>query len=145
MLIVTVEVGGDVQLPGCLCGIRQRRGAAVDHGGLADKVERLGRLRVCCNVTSEASSSLVLSCCSTQANWTSCWVNWLVSSGSSGFWFCSWVVSIGRKVWKLPAMPVFEAHGAFSMSRRGKGLVVPETTGSPAFVDLSVIIDLLIL
>jgi hypothetical protein len=29
----------------------------------------------------------------------------LVSSGSSGFWFCSWVVSKVRKVWKLSAIP----------------------------------------
>ena len=27
----------------------------------------------------------------------------MVSSGSSGFWFCNWVVSSVRKVWKLPA------------------------------------------
>jgi hypothetical protein len=33
-------------------------------------------------------------------------VNWLVSSGSSGFWFCSCVVSSVRKVWKLSAIPV---------------------------------------
>src|SRR5581483_8947059 len=58
---------------------------------------------VCCKVTSCDSESLVLSCCSTPANCTSCWVNWLVSSGSSGFWFCSWVVSSVRKVWKLLA------------------------------------------
>src|SRR4051812_7977276 len=58
---------------------------------------------VCCSDTSEVSWSLVLSCCSTPANCTSCWVNWLVSSGSSGFWFCSCVVSRVRKVWKLPA------------------------------------------
>jgi hypothetical protein len=29
----------------------------------------------------------------------------LVSSGSSGFWFWSWVVSKVRKVWKLSAIP----------------------------------------
>jgi hypothetical protein len=32
-------------------------------------------------------------------------VNWLVSSGSSGFWFWSWVVRRVRKVWKLSAIP----------------------------------------
>src|SRR6266404_4912925 len=40
------------------------------------------------------------------ANCTSCCVNWLVSSGSSGFWFWSCVVSSVRKVWKLSAIPV---------------------------------------
>jgi hypothetical protein len=29
-----------------------------------------------------------------------------VSRGSSGFWFCSCVVSSVRKVWKLSAIPV---------------------------------------
>src|SRR5205807_938852 len=33
----------------------------------------------------------------------SCWVNWLVSSGLSGFWFCSCVVSSFRNVLKFPA------------------------------------------
>src|SRR5690606_24982254 len=50
-------------------------------------------------------NSLVFSCCSTPVNCTSCWVNWLVSSGSSGFWFLSCVVSSCRKVSKLSAMP----------------------------------------
>src|ERR1700683_5524991 len=59
---------------------------------------------VCCRDTSVASESLVLSCCWTPANSTSCWVNWLVSSGSSGFWFCNCVVSRVRKLWKLPAI-----------------------------------------
>src|ERR1700759_4363208 len=59
---------------------------------------------VCCSETRVASESLVLSCCWTPANSTSCWVNWLVSSGSSGFWFCNWVVSRVRKLWKLPAI-----------------------------------------
>src|ERR1044072_3303338 len=45
----------------------------------------------------------MLICCSTLANCTSCWVNWLVSSGSSGFWFFSCVVSSVRNVVKLPA------------------------------------------
>ncbi len=35
-------------------------------------------------------------------------MNWLVSSGSSGFWFCNCVVSSVRKVWKLSAMPCVE-------------------------------------
>src|SRR5438132_10810358 len=42
------------------------------------------------------------------ANCTSCAVNWLVSSGSSGFWFCSCVVSSVRKVWKLLARVAFD-------------------------------------
>ena len=49
-------------------------------------------------IASVASESLVLSCCWTPANSTSCWVNWLVSSGSSGFWFCNCVVSNVRKL-----------------------------------------------
>ena len=33
----------------------------------------------------------------------------MVSSGSSGFWFCNYVVSSVRKVWKLPAsVPLLE-------------------------------------
>ena len=59
---------------------------------------------VCCSDTRVASELLVLSCCCTPANSTSCWVNWLVSSGSSGFWFCNCVVSSSRKLWKLPAI-----------------------------------------
>src|SRR3569833_4034147 len=51
--------------------------------------------------TRDDRKSLVLSCCSTPENSTSCWVNWLVSSGSSGFWFLSCVVSSCRKVSKL--------------------------------------------
>src|SRR3569833_646079 len=51
--------------------------------------------------TSDDRKSLVLSCCSTPENSTSCWVNWLVSSGSSGFWILSCVVSSCRNVSKL--------------------------------------------
>ncbi len=54
-----------------------------------------------CNATRLESWSFDFICCSTWANWTSCWVNWLVSSGSSGFWFFSCVVSSCRKVVKL--------------------------------------------
>jgi len=84
---------------------------------------------VCCRAISEASWSLVLSCCSTAANCTSCWVNWLVSSGSSGFWFCSCVVSICRKVWKLPASvaPEVELKELFELDEEMG--VVPETAG----------------
>src|SRR3954462_9291215 len=87
---------------------------------------------VCCSDTSEFSWSLVLSCCSTPANCTSCWVNWLVSSGSSGFWFCSCVVSSVRKVWKLPASVasavVPNVAPEASVLVAGSG-VVPDTTG----------------
>src|SRR5262245_52443099 len=58
---------------------------------------------VCCRAISVVSCWFMLICCSTCANWTSCWVNWLVSSGSSGFWFLSCVVRSRRKVSKLPA------------------------------------------
>src|SRR5689334_13391886 len=87
---------------------------------------------VCCSDTSVESESLDLSCCSTPANSTSCWVNWLVSSGSSGFWFCSCVVSSVRKVWKLPAMVLLVAGLSDDPldddeDDDGSG-VVPETT-----------------
>src|ERR1700681_4398666 len=59
---------------------------------------------VCCSDTRLESCSLDRSCCSTWANATSCWVNWLVSSGLVGSWFLSCVVSSVRKVWKLPAI-----------------------------------------
>src|ERR1700759_4502002 len=88
---------------------------------------------VCCSDTSVASESLVLSCCWTPANSTSCWVNWLVSSGSSGFWFCNCVVSSCRKLWKLPAI-CCEASALVAAAEdvdddpAGNG-VVPETIG----------------
>ncbi len=44
---------------------------------------------------------LVLIACSTWLNWTSCEVNWLVSSGAVGSWFWSCVVSSVRNVLKL--------------------------------------------
>src|SRR5258708_14600258 len=87
---------------------------------------------VCCRVTSWDSESLVLSCCSTPANCTSCWVNWLVSSGSSGFWFFSCVVSSVKKVWKLPASvaPVVEPRLELDEDEDDDDdvCVVPETT-----------------
>src|ERR1035437_5845037 len=45
-------------------------------------------------------------CCSTDANSTSCWVNWLGSIGLSGSWFLSCVVSSCRNVVKLLAISV---------------------------------------
>src|ERR1700739_3950549 len=59
---------------------------------------------VCCSDTSVLSESLVLSCSWTPANSTSCWVNWLVSSGLRGSWFSSCVVNSVRNCWKLPAI-----------------------------------------
>src|SRR3954453_7197264 len=82
---------------------------------------------VCCRVTSWDSESLVLSCCSPPANCTSCWVNWLVSSGSSGFWFWSCVVSSVRKVWKLPASVAPVVEPRLDEDDFGRS-VVPETT-----------------
>src|SRR5258708_8863060 len=75
------------------------------------------------------SCSVCFNCCSTPANCTSCWVNWLVSSGSSGFWFWSCVVSSVRKVWKLPAIvaPVVEPRLELDEDEVGSW-VVPETT-----------------
>ena len=54
-------------------------------------------------VMSDAICEFIFICCSTPANCTSCWVNWLVSSGSSGFWFFSCVVSSVRNVVKFDA------------------------------------------
>src|SRR5215475_1328772 len=62
----------------------------------------------CSIVISDCIWVFIFICCSTPANCTSCCVNWLVSSGSSGFWFCSCVVSSVRKVWKLLATVVFD-------------------------------------
>ena len=59
--------------------------------------------------TKVVSWSFDFICCSTWANCTSCWVNWLVSSGSSGFWFLSCVVSNCRKVVKLLAIMVLSS------------------------------------
>src|ERR1700737_1493703 len=89
---------------------------------------------VCCSETSDVNSSLVLSCCSTPANCTSCWVNWLVSSGLSGFWFCNCVVSSVRNVWKFPASvaPVVELSDAAELDE-DEVFVVPETTGLATF------------
>ncbi len=56
-----------------------------------------------CSATSAVSCWFMLICCSTPANCTSCWVNWLVSSGSSGFWFFNCVVRSCRNVSKFPA------------------------------------------
>src|ERR1700755_720105 len=103
----------------------------------------------CCKDTSVASESLVLSCCWTPANSTSCWVNWLVSSGSSGFWFCNCVVSRVRKLWKLPAICWFasavadEAAALDDDEDDAGGVVVPETTPGAvaAVVDIPVSSD----
>src|SRR5579863_5482527 len=86
---------------------------------------------VCWSETRLASESLVLICCWTPANSTSCWVNWLVSSGLSGFWFCNCVVRSCRKLWKLPAICVFAsalAAAAELLFEEDGIVVVPETT-----------------
>src|SRR6201995_1177276 len=94
---------------------------------------------VCCNDTNVCSEELALSCCSTPANSTSCWVNWLVSSGSSGFWFCSCVVKSCRKVWKLPAI-CCEASALvpFELEPAGSG-VLPDTTEGAVVAEGAVI------
>src|ERR1700744_3539533 len=89
---------------------------------------------VCCSDTSVDSESLVLICCWTPANSTSCWVNWLVSSGLSGFWFCNCVVSSCRKLWKLPAICVLASALADAAELELDELdelvaVTPDTTG----------------
>src|ERR1700761_933851 len=85
---------------------------------------------VCCNDTNVCNEELALSCCSTPANSTSCWVNWLVSRGSSGFWFCSCVVRSCRKVWKLPAI-CCEASASvplLELEEPAGSVVVPDMT-----------------
>src|SRR5579872_6980515 len=52
-----------------------------------------------------SSLVLVLIACSTWLKLTSCCVNWLVSSGDSGSWFLSCVVSNVRNVWKSLPRP----------------------------------------
>jgi hypothetical protein len=52
-----------------------------------------------------------------------------VSSGSSGFWFCSWVVSSVRKVWKLPAIELFAVDDVLLDDDVVDVFVVPETIG----------------
>src|ERR1700730_18204583 len=97
---------------------------------------------VCCSETSVLSESLVLSCCSTPANCTSCWVNWLVSSGSSGFWFFNCVVSSVRNVWKFPASValVFELRDAAELDE-DEVCVVAETTGLATFADVVIAVS----
>jgi hypothetical protein len=55
-------------------------------------------------------------------------VNWLVSSGSSGFWFCNCVVSSVRKVWKLPASVPLLSADVDELEEEAGGVVVPDTT-----------------
>src|ERR1700722_6598054 len=101
---------------------------------------------VCCSDTSVASESLVLICCWTPANSTSCWVNWLVSSGSSGFWFCNCVVSSVRKLWKLPAIcedasalaAAAELAADEDEDEAGGGVVADPTEGATLVVAMTV-------
>src|ERR1700675_1204967 len=41
---------------------------------------------------------LMLCNCSSDVNWASCAVNWVLSIGSRGFWCCNWVTSSFKKV-----------------------------------------------
>src|SRR5271170_6181478 len=58
---------------------------------------------VCCNEISVCRLVFISTCCCTEVNSTNCWVNWLVSSGSSGSWFCNCVVNSVRNELKLSA------------------------------------------
>src|SRR4051812_10115382 len=91
---------------------------------------------------SDLSCSFCFNCCSTPANCTSCWVNWLVSSGESGFWFCSCVVSSVRKVWKLPASvaPV-DDPSEFDEDDEEDVCVVPETTAGAVAAFVVVMVE----
>src|SRR3984893_17473768 len=84
---------------------------------------------VCCSETSVLSESLVLSCCSTPANCTSCWVIGSVSSRSSGFCFCNCVVRSVRKDGKLPASVAPEVELKEELEDEAGCFVVPETIG----------------
>src|ERR1700732_178484 len=101
---------------------------------------------VCCKDTSVASESLVLICCCTPANSTSCWVNWLVSSGLSGFWFFNCVVSSCRKLWKLPAIWLEASALAALADEPGVGGngVGPETTGGDVVGVVAAVVVMLV-
>ncbi len=88
-LIVAVE-GFDTDMSQVALLVRQRRGVAVDRARWSGPT-KFSAWRVLRGLLQRRpacpSWELDLSCCSTWANCTSCAVNWLVSSGSSGFWF----------------------------------------------------------
>jgi hypothetical protein len=79
-------------------------------------------------VRSALRVSFDLICCSTDANCTSCWVNWLVSRGSSGFWFFSCVVSSSRKASKFSAIVVRSPAGA-AVPDAAAALAIPAAMG----------------
>src|SRR6201996_7380567 len=144
MLMLIVEAVGILTCQGALLLVS----AAVEPlttAVLPTKPNAWVDCAVCCSETRVASESLVLSCCWTPANSTNCWVNWLVSSGSSGFWFCNWVVSRVRKLWKLPAICcdasalADEADEEDPDEEAGSG-VVPETTVEPALAAPTVVV-----
>src|SRR5580658_5679942 len=103
--MVTLAVAGDAEFKDQVAGELAASDAVVPP-----RVTLLPRnciaevaSEVCCSEIRVCRLAFILICCSTEENSTSCWVNWLVSSGSSGFWFCNCVVSNVRKVLKLPA------------------------------------------
>src|SRR3569623_314187 len=100
MLTVTVEASEMLQFTcAMLLTSSERTPEAVT--GLLILLTALDLVVVALACTCDDRIALGLSCCSTPENSTSCWVNWFVSSGSSGFWFLSCVVSSCRNVSKL--------------------------------------------
>src|SRR5580704_3327323 len=82
---------------------------------------------VCCSEIRVCRLVFSLICCSTEANSTSCSVNWLVSIGSSGSWFCNCVVSNCKNVSKLPAICCVLAVLAACAALEGLAAVDVET------------------
>src|ERR1700761_6090713 len=142
MLMLIVEAVGILTCQGALLLVS----AAVEPlttAVLPTKPSAWVDCAVCCSETRVASESLVLSCCWTPANSTSCWVNWLVSSGSSGFWFCNCVVRSCRKLWKLPAIcceaSALVAAAPDVVDDPAGGVVVPEKIGEAVLAAADVV------
>src|SRR6201996_4483657 len=142
MLMLIVEAVGILTCQGALLLVS----AAVEPlttAVLPTKPSAWVDCAVCCSETRVASESLVLSCCWTPANSTSCWVNWLVSSGSSGFWFCNCVVRSCRKLWKLPAICceaiALVADAEDDDEDDDTGVVVPEKIGEAVLAAADVV------
>jgi len=61
-------------------------------------------------------------CCSTEVNWTSCWVNCVESIGEVGSWYLSCVVSSVRN--ELKSSPNFALSLVAWLAPAGTGVVV---------------------
>src|ERR1051326_1272786 len=82
-----------------------------------------------CRVMSVCRFLLVLICCSTALNSTSCWVNWLVSIGDVGSWFLSCVVSSVRNVLRFDPSSDASPELVLLVAGEAVGVVVAATVG----------------